>query len=511
MTKQVGKVFGVTLLAVSCVGLAAGCGKKESVEMDTKSLAQELQDSGIFEGTLKEADASTASYMVAAAKDTNVELYMGEDGSKSDEILILTGKDSSSTEENKSAAETHLKDITSSFEDYIPEEAAKAENAVLVDQDKYVVLCISDDSDTAKQIIEKYLNGEGKQAKADTDSKKKTNSSDGTSADVEDKTSDSGSDSGETDKTPEPDYDKIESNDSVKKYGGVAAVGNQGFEIYNYHENAAKNYASLVTKAADKLKGVSTVYDLIPPTSVGITFPDNLKDKISSSDQAEALDKIHGFMGASVKSVDLYDNLMKHRTEYIYFRTDHHWTALGAYYAYEQFCNEKGIKPNALADYKTVEYSGFLGSFYKDTKNSKALGNTPDTIKAYLPKGKASLDVTAQDGQKYTWDVIHDVSDYGASLKYSTFIAGDNPMTVIKNSDITDGSSCVVVKESFGNAFIPFLVDHYQTIYVIDYRYWNGDVASFAKEKKAGDVIFINNISMTRSDFLIGKLAKVIK
>lgn len=173
MTKQVGKVFGVTLLAVSCVGLATGCGKKESVEMDTKSLAQELQDSGIFEGTLKEADASTASYMVAAAKDTNVELYMGEDGSKSDEILILTGKDSSSTEENKSAAETHLKDITSSFEDYIPEEAAKAENAVLVDQDKYVVLCISDDSDTAKQIIEKYLNGEGKQAKADTDSKKK--------------------------------------------------------------------------------------------------------------------------------------------------------------------------------------------------------------------------------------------------------------------------------------------------------------------------------------------------
>lgn len=121
------------------------------------------------------------------------------------------------------------------------------------------------------------------------------------------------------------------------------------------------------------------------------------------------------------------------------------------------------------------------------------------------------MDVTDQKGQNYQWDVIHDVTDYGKSLKYSTFIAGDNPMTVITNSDITDGYSCVVVKESFGNALVPFLIDHYQTVYVIDYRYWTGDLVSFVKEKKAQDVLFINNISMTRSNFLIGKLAMVIK
>ena len=84
-------------------------------------------------------------------------------------------------------------------------------------------------------------------------------------------------------------------------------------------------------------------------------------------------------------------------------------------------------------------------------------------------------------------------------------------MTVIQNPDITDGSSCMVVKESFANAMIPFLTDHYQTIYVVDYRYWDGDVVSFAKENQIKDVLFVNNISMTRSNFLVGKLARVVK
>ena len=228
--------------------------------------------------------------------------------------------------------------------------------------------------------------------------------------------------------------------------------------------------------------------------------------------QAKSLDKIYGYMDDNVKTVNAYPDLMEHRTEYVYFRTDHHWTALGAYYAYNEFCKTKGIDPTPLENYKTVEYNDFLGSFYKDTNNSSALGNTPDTIKAYYPVSQnVTMDVTDQKGQNYKWDVIHDVTDYGKSLKYSTFIAGDNPMTVITNSDITDGSSCVVVKESFGNALVPFLIDHYQTVYVIDYRYWTGDVVSFAKEKNVQDVLFVNNISMTRSNFLIGKLAMVIK
>ncbi len=81
---------------------------------------------------------------------------------------------------------------------------------------------------------------------------------------------------------------------------------------------------------------------------------------------------------------------------------------------------------------------------------------------------------------------------------------------MIRNKDITDGSSCIVVKESYGNAFVPFLADHYQTIYIIDYRYWEGDLYDFIKKKKLREVILVNNISMTRNSYLIGKLAQII-
>lgn len=107
--------------------------------------------------------------------------------------------------------------------------------------------------------------------------------------------------------------------------------------------------------------------------------------------------------------------------------------------------------------------------------------------------------------------MIHDVSNYPLAIKYSAFIAGDNPYTMIQNKDITDGSSCIVIKESFGNAFVPYLTDHYSKIYVIDYRYWDGDLFSFAQKKKVNDVIFVNNLSMIRSDYLTGRLAQITK
>ena len=217
-----------------------------------------------------------------------------------------------------------------------------------------------------------------------------------------------------------------------------------------------------------------------------------------------------GMMNSQVKSVDIYDALMKHRKEYIYFRTDHHWTALGAYYAYTALCEEMGIEPEKLEEYETREFEGFVGSFYNDTKN-ESLKKHPDVITAYLPKSEAKMHVTPAKGQDYDWDIIYDVSAYGASLKYSTFIASDNPFTEITNQTLTDESACIVVKESFGNAFVPFLVDHYQHVYVVDYRYWQGNLAKLAEEKKAKDVILLNNLSMIRNQYLVGQLQGVMK
>lgn len=77
--------------------------------------------------------------------------------------------------------------------------------------------------------------------------------------------------------------------------------------------------------------------------------------------------------------------------------------------------------------------------------------------------------------------------------RYNAFIFGDNPLTTIDNPQITDGSACLLIKESYGNAFAPYLVDHYAHVYVVDYRYYKDSLASLIKDKGITDVIFVNN------------------
>ncbi len=330
---------------------------------------------------------------------------------------------------------------------------------------------------------------------------------DGTESEMETKAdSETAADSEpETQNTPED----IISNEEITAYGGTVVVGNSAYELFTYRSDIAEKYADAINRAADVLSGTADVYNIVIPLGSGITFPDNLKDQIDSSDQKKAVGSIASLMGNNVKEVPIYDALMQHRTEYIYFRTDHHWTPLGAYYAYEQFCLAKGIVPEDINSYKTVDFDNFVGSFYNDTKDSR-LSENPDTIHAYYPNCEASMHVTDKDGSEYDWMVIYDVSDYNKGIKYSTFIAGDNPYTVITNKSLTDGSSCIVVKESFGNAFVPFLVDHYQTIYVIDYRYWEGSLFDLVQTTGASDVIFANNLSMIRNSYLVGQLQGII-
>lgn len=303
----------------------------------------------------------------------------------------------------------------------------------------------------------------------------------------------------------------ITTSDKPYQSGGVYVVGSAGYEMYNYVGSLAEKYQSTVNAVADSLSGVSQVYAMAIPLSSGITLPDELFSDIPGSDQAQAEKDILAGMGQNVKTIPLHDVMMSHRTEYIYFRTDHHWTALGAYYAYVQFCTAKGITPHNLSDYEVSQFPGFLGSFYNDGGKPDAMKNDPDTVNAYHPvSATASMKYGDNENSTLTGgQVIFDESTASASLKYGTFIMGDNPFTVIENPEVSNGESCIVVKESFGNAFVPFLVDHYQTVYVVDYRYYSGSITQLARAKGVKDVLFVNNLSAIRGSYQMGKLAGV--
>lgn len=304
-------------------------------------------------------------------------------------------------------------------------------------------------------------------------------------------------------------YPKIVSHARVESFGGTIKVGRNAYELYNYVDSSAKSYAKVVNSVANQLKGKAKVYDMVVPTSIGITLPDNKASKINSSHQGKSIKSLYKKLNQHVISVSLYDTLMSHRKEYIYYRTDHHWTSRGAYYAYRQFCKEKDWQAHEMSEYKTANFGSFLGSFYMDTNKNKSLRK--DVVKAYYPVSDKKLEMVYYDehGGKYDSAVISNGKNYSIQLKYCAFLSGDNPYSVIKNKKIHDGSSCLVVKESYGNTLIPYLADHYQKIYVVDYRYWKGSIGKLARKNKVQDVIFVNNISMTRNAYLIGKLAQV--
>lgn len=307
-----------------------------------------------------------------------------------------------------------------------------------------------------------------------------------------------------TEKQTEPTVpDQI--NDVTQTLGGILVIGDTGYEYCSFHQGVADKYVGIINKTAQQLKGVSNVYCMVVPTSMDITMSDNVRKGINSCDQSEVAKYIYDSLNTGAKSVDLYTQLRMHRDEYVYFRTDHHWTALGAYYAYAKFCETAGYKPMSLEKYEKVSYGDFLGSFYGDTNNSSMKKN-PDELIAYLPPYKSSLTFTNTQGKSFNWELVHDVSNYPISEKYNSFAGSDNPFTVIENLSKEKGKTCLVIKESFGNAMIPFLVGKYKKVYVIDYRYYKKGIITFAKQNKIDDVLFINNASAVRSDTLIERM-----
>ena len=281
------------------------------------------------------------------------------------------------------------------------------------------------------------------------------------------------------------------------------------YSLYYFVQDSATTYIDALNNAAAQLSGQTDVYDILVPNSSGVLLSDSELAKLGGSDQKQAIEYYYGMMDG-VKTVDVFDTLKAHNSEYIYFRTDHHWTADGAFYAYEEFCKKKGITEIPLSQRKKDTFEGFLGSFYSTLQNSDMKKN-PDTIYAYEPIGTNDMTYWNDDGSEQKWNVIMDVTDWEKGTLYSTFVGGDKPMAVIENPNVKDGSTCVVMKESYGNAFIPFLVDHYSTIYIIDYRYSQVNIIDFVKEKQADDLICINNISLIGDQDVVATISGLLQ
>ena len=291
--------------------------------------------------------------------------------------------------------------------------------------------------------------------------------------------------------------------------GQIYITGNSGYGLYYFTQPAADKFAATMNQVYANVKDKVNLYVMICPISAGVMLDQTVLDDMGCSDEKAAIDYIYGKMDQGIHTVSAFDNLKKHNAEYIYFHTDHHWTALGAYYAYEEFCKEKGIQPNPIEGFQTMEFPGFLGTFVSSSNNNAALTANPDTVVAYVPNGTNAMTMHYTNGSVVDWFIVNDVSGYAKSELYATFVGGDRPFSYAHNPNITDGSAVMVVKDSYGNAFIPFLIDHYEYVYWVDARYTKNTISQMVADYNIQDVIYQVQIYNSSTDNMLGKYAAI--
>lgn len=212
------------------------------------------------------------------------------------------------------------------------------------------------------------------------------------------------------------------------------------------------------------------VFVMLAPTATGI-YSEKLPKYAPKFDQKAFIDYVYqGFTQDNIVTLDAYNALYPTRDEYIYYRTDHHWTSLGAYYAYASAIKSMGFNPVLLSQYD-IEHasSDFIGTLY-----SKVIYNgvDKDTIDFYHnPDGAKVESLTVTSGGKdTTYDSIYFRDYLDKKDKYSAFTGINQPMITIKTNS-TSGKKLLVIKDSYAHSFVPFLTQHYSEIVMVDMRY----------------------------------------
>lgn len=276
-----------------------------------------------------------------------------------------------------------------------------------------------------------------------------------------------------------------------EKRGSLYVVGGTALELFRGNETSSRVYAEAINTYAKYMPESISIYDLVVPTHTEFALP--VSDRSVSNEQKPVIDVIKNNLSERVKFVDAYASLRRHyeNGEYLYFRTDHHWTALGAYYAYVEFCKSYGIEPVDISAYETGRIEPFLGTFYQSSRDA-VLRETPDYVEYYMVDTPCTVTRYDAYGQGYAAKLYYTYVK-GEGNSYLAFLGGDFPYMKVQTEN-KNGKKLMVFKESYGNALVPFLAPHFEEIHIADIRYFPYNAVNFAGQYGITDILFINGL-----------------
>lgn len=293
---------------------------------------------------------------------------------------------------------------------------------------------------------------------------------------------------------------KIKAKNEVllgKKDNNGVFIGKDEYLIENFKGEEEKSICNKVEYIKDFCKKNPNVkkYFMLVPNSIKI-LQEKLPQNAPVKDQYEYLNKFEEALKYDITFVPLKRIFEEKKNEYIFYKTDHHWTTKGAYYAYVEFAKQVGIKPLENHEFNLMrKVNGFYGTLY-----SKVLLNSikSDTIELFETK----------EIQKYTVKIdnepekqsIYNLDSLKKRDKYSVFFGGNHGTVKIRNEKSQINKNILIIKDSYANSFVPYLIPHYNEVTMIDLRHYRGNLSDYIKENNIDEILLLYNINSFSND-----------
>ncbi|NBO14964.1 MAG: hypothetical protein EBV20_07485 [Betaproteobacteria bacterium] len=253
-------------------------------------------------------------------------------------------------------------------------------------------------------------------------------------------------------------------------------------------------FVRTVQQYAKELPDVA-IYVMGIPIGADFYLPEKVTKNIMR--EKNFLQHLYSAVGSNARLVHAYEKIEQHKAEYTYFNTDHHWTGRGAYYAYAAFGEAAGFQPLPLTSLVRKEIPNFLGTLYYRTL-SPVLKNNADTVEYFKVPVETKVNYFYNNSSSGSTQLYAEYAKNG--MAYGVFLGGDYPLVRI-HSNVKNNKKIIVIKDSYGNAFAPYLASHYEDVFVVDYRYFNGNLKSLIDKEGIKELVFAHNTYVLSSGY----------
>ncbi len=277
----------------------------------------------------------------------------------------------------------------------------------------------------------------------------------------------------------------------IEKHNYSDVSEDQADKNRDYLVEFIQKYESKLGKEHVKAMLISTASEVLteklPPFTEGLGYNQSSYVDLTSNNLK------HSF-------IDVREVLKEHKDEYIYYRTDHHWTSLGAYYGYVQWAESVGVEPLDKEQFNIVLASD---KFYGTLHSKVNTDVKSDHI--YLYEIKEDMNYKLTYNLVDQTDTLYDLNKLQGKDKYSVYMGGNNALVEIQTNN-ENGKKLLVIKDSYAHSFVPFAVNHFEKSYMIDLRYYNGEMDEFIEDNGITDVLVLYNVMGFVKDINIRKL-----